>query len=111
MAKPARIADPPRADPPRERFIELARTPVRVTLGSFTAEVLGWGFIGTKPWRNWLHSHTYYEICYAYAGRGRFRMLGVDHAVERGQVFVAKPGEEHEIISSRRDPLGIYFWS
>nr|MBA2481001.1 helix-turn-helix transcriptional regulator [Planctomycetota bacterium] len=98
-------------DPPRERFVDLARVPVRFALGSFAAEILGWGFIGSKPWRNWLHAHTYYEICYAFRGRGVFRMLGTEQPVSAGQVFIAKPGEEHEIISSRRDPLGIYFWS
>jgi AraC-like DNA-binding protein len=106
MARAARAVDPP-----RDRFTELGRIPVRFELGSFAVEMIGWGFIGPSPWRNWLHAHTFYEICYAYAGRGRFRMLGVDRAVERGQVFIAKPREEHEIVSSRGSPLGIYFWS
>jgi AraC family L-rhamnose operon transcriptional activator RhaR len=101
-----------RSRPPIEAWGELNRAaPVRFTLGSYTAEIQSFGFIPPKPWRNWLHAHTFFEICYAFAGRGRFRMLGVDYPLERGQVFIAKPNEEHEIIADRRDPLGIWFWS
>ncbi len=85
---------------------------IKLALGSFRSEMLGWGYIdGARWWRNYMHVHTYFEVCYAFAGEGTFEMLGTVHKVKRGDVFVAKPREEHEIISSRRDPLGIYFWS
>jgi AraC family L-rhamnose operon transcriptional activator RhaR len=38
-------------------------------------------------------------------------MQDTEYAVRAGDVFVAKPGQPHEIISSEEDPLGIYFWS
>ncbi|MBI3831733.1 MAG: helix-turn-helix transcriptional regulator [Planctomycetes bacterium] len=96
----------------RSRYTDLNGLPIRFRLGSFNVEWLGWGFIDkSKWWRNYLHVHTYYEICYAFSGRGLFRMLGTDYVVKRGDVFIAKPREEHEIVSDEDDPLGIYFWS
>jgi AraC-like DNA-binding protein len=69
-----------------------------------------WGCLGQKWWRNYTHVHSFYEICYAFEGQGIFRINGADHPIKAGDVFVAKPNEPHEIVSSRRDPLGIYFW-
>ncbi len=96
---------------PRERFTDLRMVRLIVRLGSFRGEILGWGFFEPRWWRNYLHTHSFFEICYAYQGRGLFHINGVDYAVQAGEVFVAKPGEPHEIISSEDDPLGIYFWS
>ncbi|MCZ7649462.1 MAG: AraC family transcriptional regulator [Planctomycetota bacterium] len=97
---------------PRARYGELRHVPLKLRLGSFEADILGWGFIdGEKWWRNYLHAHSYFEICYAFRGRGTFRMLGTDYPVSAGEVFVAKPREEHEIVADEADPLGIYFWS
>ena len=96
----------------RHHHAGLNEIQLRLLLGSFRAEFLGWGFIdGAKWWRNYMHAHTYYEICYAFAGRGLFRMLGTDYTVKRGDVFIAKPREDHEIIADEADPLGIFFWS
>lgn len=102
---------PPDLVYPRGRVTELRRLPLKLRIGSFVAEFLGWGFIDHGWWRNYLHLHTYYEICYVFRGQGAFRMLGTKHPVKKGDVFIAKPGEEHEIISGRKDPMGIYFWS
>ncbi|HYE06491.1 MAG TPA: AraC family transcriptional regulator [Planctomycetota bacterium] len=96
---------------PLARSAELDRAPIRVALGRWRAEIIGWGHIATPRWRNYLHAHGFYEICYAFAGRGTFRLLGVDHTVGAGQVFIARPRQEHEIIADRRDTLGICFWS
>lgn len=95
----------------RQRFTDLNRLPLSLRLGSFTGEMLGWGFNEPRWWRNYLHTHSFFEICYAFQGQGIFRMLGQDYPIGAGEVFIAKPGEPHEIISSREDPLGIYFWS
>lgn len=93
------------------RFTDLARLPLGVRLGSYQGDFLGWGFYEPKWWRNYLHVHSFFEVCYAYAGRGLFRINEVDHTVSAGEVFIAKPGEAHEIISSEDEALGIYFWS
>jgi AraC-like DNA-binding protein len=97
--------------PPRQRFLELNSIPLKLTLGSFSSDVLHWGFIGSEWWRNYLHVHSFFEICYAFSGKGEFRICNEVHEVKAGDVFVAKPDEPHEIISSKKEPLGIYFWS
>lgn len=96
---------------PRGRFTDLNQVLIALQLGSYTCEVLNWGFLGARWWRNYLHTHSFYEICYAFEGEGIFRMNGIEYAVGEGDVFVAKPHEPHEIVSSTEAPLGIYFWS
>ena len=95
---------------PRARFTDLAHLNLVLQVGNFHSEILGWGFFVPEWWRNYLHVHSFFEICYAFAGRGLFRINQVDYEVRAGDIFVAKPGEPHEIISSNDDPLGIYFW-
>jgi AraC family L-rhamnose operon transcriptional activator RhaR len=111
---PSRAADArpePFRQPFRQKFFELDRLHVSVRLGSSRADFLYWGVLGEKWWRNYLHAHSFFEICYAFAGQGTFRMLGKDYEVKTGDLFVARPGETHEIVSSRVKPLGIYFWA
>lgn len=96
---------------PRQRFTDLNHQPLHVQLGSYESKFLGWGFFEPEWWRNYLHTHSFFEICYAFHGVGTFRMLGHDYTVRAGDLFVAKPNEPHEIISSEDEPLGIYFWS
>jgi AraC-like DNA-binding protein len=96
----------------QQEYSNLNKLATKLDLGSFHSDFMSWGFIdGQKWWRNYMHVHTYYEICYAFAGEGTFEMLGTVYPVKKGDVFVAKPREEHEIISSRQNPLGIYFWA
>ncbi len=95
----------------RHRFADLNLLSLSVRLGNFTGETLYWGVMEPQWWRNYLHIHTFFEVCYAFCGRGTFRMLDTLYEVHAGEVFVAKPGEPHEIISSSDDPLGIYYWS
>lgn len=96
---------------PRQRFTDLNTVPLHLTLGSFNTEILGWGFISGEWWRNYLHVHSFFEICYAFAGRGEFKICGENHEIKAGDVFVAKPDEPHEIIADKKEPLEIYFWS
>lgn len=103
-------APAPLAPIARQRFPELRELPVQLQLGSYRAEMLYWGFIDQPGWRNYLHVHSHYEICYAFSGRGLFRMQGHELNVRGGDVFIARPSEEHEILSSP-ETLCIYFWS
>jgi AraC-like DNA-binding protein/mannose-6-phosphate isomerase-like protein (cupin superfamily) len=96
---------------PGPRFVELNQLAVNLRLGSYESAILAWGFYQPRYWRNYLHTHSFFEICYAYQGIGTFRMRGENYPVKTGNLFIAKPGEDHEIVSSRRDPLGIYYWS
>ena len=96
----------------RHHFTDLNRVPLLLQLGGFTSEILGWGFYsGEAWWRNYLHAHSFFEVCYAFCGRGRFRIGGRDCPVQAGDLFIAKPDEAHEIVSDDAAPLGIYFWS
>ncbi len=105
MPKAAPVTIPP------QRFIELEGLSLNLKLGKFKGKVLGWGFIKPHWWRNHMHTHSFFEVCYAYQGQGTFHIQGMDYPVEQGQVFVARPGKPHQIVSSGDDPLGIYFWS
>lgn len=97
--------------PPRHRFTDLRALSLPFQLGGFSGQMLGWGFIEPRWWRNYLHVHSFFEVCYAFQGRGAFLIDGVLEPVQAGEVFIARPGEAHEIISSEDDALGIYFWS
>jgi len=92
-------------------FENLNRFALSVSLGSFNAEMIYWGFVEPRWWRNHLHSHSFYEICCAFAGEGVFRIDDIKHKISRGDLFIAKPDMPHEIISSRRRPIGIFFWA
>lgn len=94
----------------RRRFPELCRVPVSVQLGSYRADLLYWGWLGEKWWRNYLHTHSFFEICFVHEGAGTFEIHGAKHKVRRGDLFIARPNEPHEIISDRKKVLHIYFW-
>jgi AraC-like DNA-binding protein len=82
----------------------------RCEVDGFTADFVSWGFFPARYWRNYAHTHSYFEVCLGFAGNGRFTVNGVDHRVAAGTAFVARPGEVHEIVSDHDDPLGIAFW-
>ncbi len=94
-----------------QRFTELNRLELRLALDGFSSEILGWGFYsGEEWWRNYLHVHSFFEICYVFKGSGTFQIHNQTHPVKKEDLFIAKPNERHEIISSKASPLGIYFW-
>jgi len=95
----------------RQQFTDLSLLALSPQLGDFVSQILGWGFIEPHWWRNYPHSHSFFEVCFAFEGQGTFRIKGTDYQVQVGDVFVAKPGESHEIVSSDHNPLGVYFWS
>jgi AraC family L-rhamnose operon transcriptional activator RhaR len=95
----------------RERFSDLDRLPISIPLGCYRADAIYWGVLGQKWWRNFLHAHSFFEICYVFGGKGTFTINGASHALTAGMIFVARPGEAHEIISSRGDPLALHFWA
>jgi AraC-like DNA-binding protein len=95
----------------RQQFTDLNLLSLSLRLGSVRCEFIHWGFIHSRWWRNYLHRHSFFEVCYAFTGKGIFRIAGQEYEVRKGQVFIAYPNEAHEIISSKQEPLGIYFWS
>ena len=73
-------------------------------------DFLSWGFYGPHVWQNHPHTHSFHEVCLAYAGSGTFTAEGTEHPVTAGTVFLARPGEVHRIVSHPTDGLGIAFW-
>lgn len=90
---------------------QLNHIPVHIQTNDFVADLLWWGMYENEWWRNYLHVHSFYEICYAFAGEGTFFINNIQHPVKAGDIFIARPNDYHEIISSKTKPLGIYFWS
>lgn len=84
---------------------------IGLTLAGRSIDFVDWGYYPPSSWRNYLHSHSYFEVCFGYAGEGRFRWRDSEFTVGPGTAFVARPGDPHEIEASVRDPLGIAFWS
>jgi AraC family L-rhamnose operon transcriptional activator RhaR len=95
----------------REAFNDLVHTPVTIQLGTYRAEWLYWGVLRGHWWRNYLHAHSFFEVCFAFGGRGSFLLRGRKYPIATGDLLVARPLEPHEIISSRERPLEIHFWA
>jgi mannose-6-phosphate isomerase-like protein (cupin superfamily) len=89
-----------------DRFVDLAGLLESSEVGDFRADFLSWGHHRPEYWRNYWYSHSFHEVCLAYAGSGRFNSGSVRYDVEPDSVFLARPGDVHEIESSRVDPLG-----
>lgn len=95
----------------RQRFFDIDHLHISVRLGNYHAESLYWGVLEGKWWRNYLHAHSFFEMCYAFTGKGKYRVRDEELPVKSGELFLATPGLPHEIISSRQQPLGIFFWA
>lgn len=91
-------------------FVDLAGLLESGEVDGFSMDFVSWGFYAPAYWRNYAHTHSFVEVCLAYDGRGTFTVNNVDHEVEAGTVFVARPGDVHEIVSDTKEPLGIAFW-
>ena len=94
-----------------EAFNDISQLSVSATLGGVRAELLYCGVLGGKWWRNYLHVHSFVESCYVASGSGTFFIAGKEYKLAAGDAFIAQPGQPHEIVSSRSDPLHIYFWA
>jgi AraC-like DNA-binding protein len=93
-----------------DRFVDLAGLLESCEVGGFRADFVSWGHYRPEYWRNYWHSHSFHEVCLAYSGSGRFNCGPTEYEVSEGDVFLARPGDVHEIESSRSSPLGIAFW-
>ncbi|TDD62132.1 AraC family transcriptional regulator [Kribbella antibiotica] len=93
-----------------DRFVDLGGLLESCEVDGFRADFLSWGHYRPEYWRNYWHSHSFHEVCLAYSGSGRFNNGDTLYDVQPGSVFLARPGDVHEIESSRSEPLGIAFW-
>ena len=97
--------------PMNESFNDISHLKIATTVGRIRAELLYCGVLGGKWWRNYLHVHSFVEACYVAAGAGTFFIAGRKYDLGPHDLFIARPGQPHEIVSSRGDPLEIYFWA
>ena len=93
-----------------DRFVDLAGLLESCEVDGFHADFLSWGHYRPEYWRNYWHTHSFHEVCLAYSGEGRFNSGSALYDVTPGSVFLARPGDVHEIESSHSSPLGIAFW-
>ena len=55
------------------------------------------------------HVQVCYEISYILSGKGLFYLDGKTYPVEKGNVFLCLPGQEHDFVADREDPLRFYY--
>ena len=92
------------------RLGDLAATVLSVRVDAHDADLVSFGHYRPRLWRNYWHTHSFYEVCLVYAGHGSFRSGDHELGVSPGTVFLARPGDVHEIESSVEHPLGIAYW-
>ncbi len=95
----------------RHQYTDLRALELRAEMPGVISNLLGWGVYEPKWWRNFKHSHSYYEVCYVYAGSGRFFINGESLDINQHDLFIARPNDLHEIITADGSELGIIFWS
>ncbi|MFC5265766.1 helix-turn-helix domain-containing protein [Kribbella qitaiheensis] len=93
-----------------DQFVDLAGLLGSCEVAGFHAEFVSWGHYRPEYWRNYWHNHSFHEVCLAFSGEGRFNLGTAQYDVAAGDLFLARPGDVHEIESSRSSPLGIAFW-
>jgi len=92
------------------RLGDLAASTFSVRIEDLDADLVSFGHYFPSVWRNYLHTHSFYEVCLVYAGVGFYRNGDRTVEVVPGTVFLARPGDVHEIRSSADSPLGLAFW-
>jgi len=92
------------------RLGDLAASTFSVQIEHLDADLVSFGHYRPSVWRNYVHTHSFYEVCLVYAGVGSYRNGDRTLSVVPGTVFVARPGDIHEIQSSVDCPLGLAFW-
>jgi AraC family L-rhamnose operon transcriptional activator RhaR len=65
-----------------DAFHSLNTLHVQLALGHFEVRMLYWGRLGQRWWRNYLHRHSFFEVCYAFGGQGEYVYRGQAHAIK-----------------------------
>jgi AraC-like DNA-binding protein/mannose-6-phosphate isomerase-like protein (cupin superfamily) len=72
-------------------------------------EIWGWSHSENLP-DNVPHRHTYFEACLVGAhGEGVFTNEGIEHALQPGTFFLARPGAVHQIANWARVEMELYW--
>jgi AraC-like DNA-binding protein/quercetin dioxygenase-like cupin family protein len=100
-----------RASTPAWVFNRLNGVPAKVNLSGTACRLVYWGLNPDHCNDAKAHAHSFYEVCYAFRGKGSVRVGSRTHGVSKGQLFVTRPDQVHRISSSTDKPMGIYFWA
>lgn len=83
----------------------LNRNGGRIGLGAGSVEILHWAH-ETHLADNRPHRHTFFEVCLVGRhGQGEFRVQDTAHALEPGDLFVARPGVMHQIVNTAKPDM------
>jgi len=94
--------------PPHNWLATLNREASALRIGQMGVDIIYHGYAAEHP-DNQPHRHSFFEVCLVGRGRGRFIVAGQEQPLEAGDLFVARPGVEHQIISTGR-PLMELSW-
>ena len=95
----------------QSNYTDLRAAEIELTLDNIHSRIIGWGYYDPSPWRNYQHTHSFYEVCFVYAGEGVFRHKNQNYPIKLNDLFLARPNDLHEIQSHHKNHLGIYYWS
>ena len=84
---------------------------VETQVAGFRAWISLGNYMNFAGGRNGRHRHSYYEVCLVLGGKGRFDAGRGTWPLGPGDLFIARPGDIHEIVSAQRPPLEICFVS
>ncbi|MGO3314303.1 MAG: helix-turn-helix domain-containing protein, partial [Brachybacterium tyrofermentans] len=79
-------------------FVDLAGLLVTGEVGGVDLDYLSWGFYAPAVWRNYAHTHSYFEVCLAYSGSGTFSVEGEVQAMGAGALCVGRTGDVLGIV-------------
>ena len=96
------------AAPPETWLTTLNHGPASVALGNMRIELIYHGYDARHP-DNQPHRHSFYEVCLVGRGAGRFIVAEVAHPIQAGDLFVARPGVVHQIVSSSQPEMELYW--
>lgn len=84
----------------------LNQTIKKLTSPDLSIRIHYWG-VNPKHYDNPLHRHSFFEICYVAHGEGSYIDDGIETGLERGTLFLSRPGKWHQIKS--KEGLSLLF--
>lgn len=67
------------------------------------------GMTSYETWRVPPHYHDHFELCYVDEGQGWFSLDGRFYPVKQGDMFLTKPGENHQGAAAGDRPFRLYY--
>jgi len=81
-----------------------------VPLNNRCVKLTNFGQVAENPsWKIDSHRHDFFELHYVDHGSGLNRSASGDIRLERGTLYIAKPGETHAQFSDPSDPMKLFY--